>query len=119
MRAFIKYRVTMSDGTKATIECDNAANAIGKALRLFPMRTVTECHSGYTESEAKLESQLRGEKVLVGYIPYEIPPHEPLPMKQEGASGPIHGQGQKNMTMFDESKVRSLSKAAKERFSHA
>ena len=81
--------------------------------------TVVECHSGFTEQEAALESRLVGTKVLPGTIFYEIPAHEPLPPKDEGLSGPIGSLRSKTISMFDESDIRSSSKSAAERFSHA
>lgn len=119
MRCCIKYRMLLSDGMRVVVESESAGTAIGKALRLYPMRTVVECHSGFTEQEAVLESQLVGTKILPGTISYEIPVHEPLPPQEEGLSGPIGSLRHKTISMFDEADIRLSSKSAAEKFSHA
>jgi len=105
----------LSDGRRITVEAFSAAVAIGTALRLYRGCKVVECHSGYTESEAKYG----GQKVLAGYVPYDIPKHEAMPEGVEGMSGPIYSPDAKAPilpSLFNDSKIVEASKKSKSQF---
>jgi hypothetical protein len=118
MSAYGKYRMQLSDGQRIVVEAPSAAMAIGKALRVYLGRTVTECHSGYTEDEAKQESALRGTKVLPGYIPHDIPPHGPILKEPEGLKGGIQSQVGSHPSLFSDCEIVSESQKAKRQFFH-
>lgn len=63
-----KYRIYLSDGTKADIESQNAGEAIEEALRKYRGRKVITCLSGQSSTNGKIE--------------YDIPNHNAI---DEGA----------------------------------
>jgi hypothetical protein len=119
MATYGKYRMGLSDGRRITVEAFSAAVAIGSALRLYRGCKVVECHSGYTEAEAKHEGAMRGQKVLAGHVPYDIPKHEAMPEGVEGMSGPIYSPDAKAPilpSLFNDSKIVEASKKSKSQF---
>lgn len=62
----------MSDGSTVTTKAHDAADAIGRALKLCPTLTVTECFTGTPDMSG----------IYSGRTDFEVPPHKPLAVQR-------------------------------------
>jgi len=88
----------MDDGQDLPVDADSAADAIQAALERNRGHRVRECYKGSRTKKG------------AGYVEYEVPRHDPLPVK------PILGAVQAiQEAMFDDRALRAESAAARER----
>ena len=92
------YQCLMDDGLDVPVEAESAADAIQSALEKHRGHRVCECYRG---------SRL---KKGAGYVEYEVPRHEALPVRPVLSDVQVIQDG-----MFDERALRAESKAARER----
>lgn len=74
------YRMQLNDGKHTSVEANSAAEAIEDARWLHRGRTVIECHSGLTETEAHNLNLIDvTRRAMPGYIVHDVPAHDPIP----------------------------------------
>ena len=73
------YRMQLNDGHRVNIEANSAAEAIEQARWDCRGRTVIDCHSGLTETEAhNIRLVDHTCRAIAGYIAHDIPAHDPV-----------------------------------------